>query len=101
MAEVSDIIAQFTKMGDDFKKNMEEWIKKAQDEMKKFMGDFPIMDMLKESFEDLVAIAKKNFEALKSGKIDADFVKSNMEEIKKFFEKNLEKVTSKMKGAGK
>jgi|ADurb_Total_1013_FD_contig_81_177633_length_523_multi_19_in_0_out_0_1 hypothetical protein len=97
MAEVTDIIAQFTKMGEDFKKNMEEWIKKAQEEMKKFMGDFPIMDMLKESFEDLVNITKKNFEALKSGKIDADFMKSNMEEIKKFFEKNLEKITSKMK----
>jgi hypothetical protein len=97
MAEVTDIIAQFTKLGEDLKKNMEEWIKKAQDEMKKFMGDFPIMDMLKENFEDLVSIAKKNFEALKTGKIDADFVKGNMEEMKKFFEKNLQKITSKMK----
>ena len=97
MAEVNEILEQFAKMGEEFKKNMEEWIKKAQDEMKKFMGDFPLMDMIKESFEDLVAIAKKNFEALKSGKIDADFVKSNMEEIKKFFEKNLQKITNKAK----
>ncbi len=97
MAEAKDFISQFTKMGEDFKKNIEEWVKKAQDEMKKFMSDFSMMDILKESFEDLVAIAKKNFEALKSGKIDADFVKGNLEEIKKFFEKNLERVTKKTK----
>lgn len=97
MAEAKDFIGQFTKMGEDFKKNIEEWVKKAQDEMKKFMSDFSMMDILKESFEDLVSIAKKNFEALKSGKIDADFVKGNLEEIKKFFEKNLERVTSKTK----